>query len=187
MKRIFVGISMPKELQEKVLKWQQKFSVRGGSVFGGQIIDSISQIRWVEPKNLHVTLVPPLGFAQDLRPLIDKLKMVESPGFEIVFNKIVFGPSAKQPRMVWAVGPAQPALVKLKDSLQSALGFVDDMRGRAYRQHLTLARLKSFPPQQTSAIAKVDWRMRVEKFVLYESKLLPEGADYEVLAEFPLE
>jgi 2'-5' RNA ligase len=205
--RIFVGIPMSEELRGRVSVWRQNFQfphLRQG--FGGQAISNF-QTRWVELKNLHVTLVAPWA-EEDIERVKRLLRSarndreVEPFEIEIRFDNISFGPNIREPRMVWASGQAGEEIKKLKKLIGIALGgIVDDSRGRAFYQHVTLARLKlsgdsnhsvplwrDTPPQQGGDAPRlsedIDWRMKVEKFVLYESHLLPQGADYEVLEEF---
>ncbi len=207
--RIFVGIPLSEELRGRVLEWegQHRFDLSALRLHSGHLPspgEKGNTVRWVEPKNLHVTLVPPLDFARGLRPsdiegIIKKLETVKHQPFEIRFDKISFGPNVREPRMVWASGNAGEEIKKLKKLIEIALsGIVDNSRGRAFYQHVTLARIKNpHPPLDASRhllpggeggnIQAVDWRMKVEKFVLYESHLLPQGADYEVLAEFLLQ
>ena len=45
MKRIFIGLPIAKTLAEEISKWQE----------GQQKLP----VRWLAPKNLHLTLIPP--------------------------------------------------------------------------------------------------------------------------------
>jgi 2'-5' RNA ligase len=196
MKRVFVGIPILEELQREILEWKEKYKnyitpqppliLRGG-------------VRWIEPKNLHVTLVPPWPssawqvesnkLSAFAKATADE-KVIKFAPFEISFDKITFGPNQREPRIIWAEGQAGEEIKKLKKLIEIALGGdVDVSLGRAFYQHLTLARFWAedfdrFPIKSLNE--KVDWRQTVKSFVLYESHLSPQGADYEVLEDFEL-
>jgi 2'-5' RNA ligase len=175
MARIFVGIPISKELQGKVLEWETKI----------KDLSFKNEVRWIEGKNLHITLVPPREVMEHATYNIEqKLQSVRAQAFSISFNKITFGPNAREPRMIWAAGEGGQTINNLRLTIYRQLGQQPDER--PFRLHATLARLKNFHMQTQQEISKVDWSMKVEKFVLYESRLLPQGSDYEVLAEFPL-
>jgi len=181
MRRIFVGIPISEEVKREILNWEQNFKFQITNFKS----DLENSIRWVAPKNLHVTLVPPWR-AKELKVESEKLKEIKFQPFEIKFDNISFGPNIREPRMIWATGQAGEEIKKLKKLIEIALiENVDYTRGRAYNQHVTLARVKELPPALSLAkrgeLAVVDWRQTVKSFVLYESHLSPQGADYEVL------
>jgi 2'-5' RNA ligase len=228
MKRIFVGIPISKELQREILSWEQNFigqsrfdlSVPLGHLpsphrrqgFGGQAGEKGNMIRWIVPKNLHVTLVPPWPssawqvesnkLSAFAKATADK-KVIKFAPFEIKFDSISFGPNQIKPRMIWATGQAGEEIKKLKKLIEIVLGRnVDEALGRAFNQHVTLARLALHRSKATGAgfksenfnrfpikslNEKIDWRQTVTSFVLYESHLSPQGADYEVLERFEFE
>jgi 2'-5' RNA ligase len=219
--RIFVGIPISEELKGRVLEWEEQHQFdlsvppeAGHLPSPGEKGDTL---RWIAGKNLHVTLVPPLDFARDLRPfdieeIIGKLKVIKFEPFEIKFNRITFKPDEHRPRMIWATGEAGEEIKKLKKLIEISLGRkVDKTRGHEFCQHITLARLKSgvvsnhLPALRAGLLLKeggdvpvfakasagkpqlsldIDWRQMVTSFALYESRLLPDGADYTVLKEF---
>jgi|ERR1051326_4837142 2'-5' RNA ligase len=176
MKRIFIAIKTEEELQGRVLEW------RGQQ----QVTSDMRQVRWIAPKNLHVTLVPPWN-TEELKVQSEKLKVVKSKPFDISFNKISFGPNEREPRMIWLSGEAGKEILDLRFKILDSLGQKPD--ARPFKLHVTLARFKSedFRNFETKKLNEiVDWRMRVKSFVLMESHLLPSGADYEVLEQFEL-
>ncbi len=201
--RIFVGIKIRGEMREEILKWQSKFQITNNKLqtnHKSEIQNSV--IRFIKPKNLHLTLVPPLEVEEkDLQAISDNLKVMSFEPFEIKFSKIEFGPDVNCPRLIWTMGKAILALIKLKGMIYSSLTSLKLGRNlylskekREY-MHCTVARIKKYPTpglrpfqgrEQTMLLQDVSWSMLVDRFVLYESKLLPEGAEYEVLEEFPL-
>ena len=168
MKRIFVGIPI---LDHIHLGFAQNLRQE-------------KNIRWILPKNLHVTLAPP-WYEKDINGIINRLKKVKANPFEITFNKISFGPNPKAPRLIWASGKAPEEIIKLKTSIEQVLS--KQPEDRKFQMHATLARFKAedfkkFGIHQLEET--VSWRQKAEKFALYESHLSPQGADYEILEEF---
>ena|GEM_PF-1459733 len=168
--RVFVGIPISEELRGRVLEWRGKYltltpnpSPKGRGE---------TSIRWIEPKNLHVTLVPPwesqnwqVESSAVAKALADKqkLKVIKCGAFEIKFDKVCLKPENYHPRPVsrrlgtsnhdasrggtiWATGEAGEEIRKLKNLIEMFLNInVDKTRGHAFYQHVTLARLRTPP------------------------------------------
>ena len=138
-------------------------------------------VRWIPPENLHVTLVPP-WYCDDTgevcRKLHDHLDGIGA--FDVCFNLISVGPTARKPRLIWASGGAHRGLGELQAILSGLVDPAAAPAGRTFLLHVTLARMKGrekvrFSPEE------VDWRIRLDSVCLYESILLPSGAEYRVL------
>lgn len=154
-------------------------------------------VRWLVGKNLHITLVPP-WYEEDIQGVIDKLNRAGEgfAPFDVLFEKVEFGPDPRQPRLIWAEGEAPKELIELRQRVEDALmqepaALLGGPRRekRPFRLHLTLARFRpetfsSFPVKKLEE--EISWRDRVNSFVLMEAHLSREGADYEILEEFPL-
>lgn len=173
--RIFVAIPISPELQAKIRKWTKKISAL--------------PVRWLAGKNLHITLVPP-WYEENAVGVVEKLKLLVMGvrPFEIRFERVTFGPDPRRPRLIWAQGKTVSQITELRARIIDALGAKEEER--PFRLHLTLARFKpetfsSFPIQRLDE--RVHWRDHVRSFVIMESHLFPDGADYEALAEIPLE
>lgn len=174
MRRLFVGIGISPGLQGQIGEWEQGFTKK-------------IPARWVAPRNLHITLVPP-WYAEAVDDVSALLKgKIDIPPFDLRFLSVLFGPNPRAPRLVWAQGRASGEMVHLKAALEKRLGIKSEKRPLLL--HLTLARFRpeqfsSFPLKQLHE--RIEWKMRAESFRLYESHLTPEGAEYETLAEFDL-
>ncbi len=174
MKRIFVAISISEELQNQAFDFRRSH----------QNIP----VRWLSGKNLHITLIPP-WYTDDINSVKEVLHEIneikgEAAAFELRFQKISFGPSFREPRLIWAEGETPQEIPSLIHNLQKILNQKDE--NRPFRLHLTLARFHtedfmSFPTKELNE--KIDWREKVSSIVLMESHLSPKGADYEVLEE----
>ncbi len=180
MKRLFVGIPLAEELTVKVE------SVKS-------IVGEIDGVRWLAPRNLHITLIPPWE-SENIAEVITALKAVKLKSFVLEFTSVSLGPRISEPRLIWATGEYSRELSLMRSEIQSAiknlvyipLGRAGD-NPREFIMHSTLARVK---PSFTNLFPKfpmeIDWRMEVREFVLYESILKPTGAEYIKLASFAL-
>jgi 2'-5' RNA ligase len=175
--RVFVAIPLSAELQEHAHTLRKAHSNL--------------PIRWLEPKDLHITLIPPWHASDgDVASAIEKLSAIQRSGiapFRIEFVSVEFGPNPRRPRLLWASGEAPEALARLRRTAYHLLGAITD--GKRFRLHSTLARFRqegfaAFPSKTLRE--RVAWMMTVERVSLLESHLLPQGASYTEIASFPL-
>lgn len=171
--RVFVGIPLPKTLQKKVGEWQERY----------QRMYSFDGIRWTQKKNLHITLLPPWE-EEYVEEIIKKLQEnpINMPSFAISFTKILFMPPNKS-KYIWAKGETPEALLALREEIAQKLK--RELEKRPFSLHATIGR-----PNKNALITPIEeeirWRMQVRSFALIQSQLLSTGAEYEVLATFPL-
>ncbi len=158
-KRLFLAIPLSSYFLELFERYQKSASLKN--------------IRWISAQNLHVTLQ---FFGEVEESAIDELcqKLQKDfsalKPFHLEFDKIMFAPPGKPPRMIWAVFKPNEYF---KESIL----------------HVTLARFKD------PHIAKgVDLKQpTVEKKTLdvshchlMESQLTPKGSLYALVQDFPL-
>jgi 2'-5' RNA ligase len=180
-KRIFIAISISKEIQKKATTLQKEL----------KDLD----IRWLHSHNLHITLIPPWN-EDDFKKVKKILKTqitTKFKSFTLNFKKIIFGPpsksSSRPPRMIWAIGPTPPELIRLKKQLEKTLlneKIIHKTASRPFRLHLTLARFKpkdfkNFPIQTLNK--DVTWKQKVTSFTLMQSHLSHTHAEYKILEE----
>ena len=171
MSRVFVGIPISDELKTKIEAWDKEHKV--------------FPVRWIQQKNLHITLVTP--WQEKNVPLV--LKKLEAfkgkfPNINLEFKSIGFGNDKRSPRLIWATGDTPDDLIKLVKQLHLALGV--ELPSYEFLLHATLAKFRpeDFPKFPVKKLEeKVGWKMRVEKLVLFKSKLRAVGADYIPLGE----
>lgn len=176
MIRLFVGLALPAEVAQGL-----------NALAGG-----IPNARWVEPRNLHVTLRFIGEVEEGLGAEIDEaLAALHEPGFQMALAGFgTFGRAS--PNHLWAAVEKVPDLLHLQakvETILARLGLVPE--GRKYLPHVTLARLKDPPVgrvqdfiARNSPFHAGPWS--VDHFVLYRSHLGRSGAEYEALAEYPL-
>lgn len=170
-RRIFAAVELSEALRNEILSWQKEW--RNLSV------------RWLQGKNLHITVAPPWYVDKNELENI-KRKFKKATGcikpFEIRFEAITYGPNPLLPRLIWATGKTPEEIINLKNCLETILGITPGKRPLLL--HLTLARFRpedfrSFSEQKLNE--KIDWRDRINSCVLMESRLSRDGADYEIL------
>jgi 2'-5' RNA ligase len=98
-----------------------------------------------------------------------------------------YGPTLREPRLIWAEGESPDQLFVAKHAIERALS--RNAAERPFRLHLTVARFDParFPKFSEQNIRDaVSWTEEAKTFVLMESHRTPSGADYTVLGEFRL-
>ena len=167
-KRLFVGIAISQKLQQEIIKWRYGYM-------------ELLPIRWTKCENLHITLIPPW---QDYpNRVISKLQSLKSIiPFKVNFSDITTGPKLKRPRLIWASGKDDPSILKLKSSLEKVLE--QRKREENFFMHITLAKIflpRKCPFEIKELQEKINWEEIIETVTLYESHLLKNGSQYDIL------
>jgi 2'-5' RNA ligase len=98
-------------------------------------------VRPVAADDIHLTLVPP--WEEPAPPAaIETLRLVAAKhcAFDLAFRHAGYGPQPRQPRLLWVECAASEELLALQAALLEAFGQHNE---RAYRPHVTLARIRS--------------------------------------------
>ena len=138
--RIFLAINLPEKTKKELLGHKEKWPELSG--------------RWTTPDNLHITLVFLDNTSdKELQEIqkITKEVVTRHKTFSFSLSQIVYGPTAKQPRMIWARGEASQALLSLQRDLANALGHQDEY---PFSLHITLARLEEWEFRRIDYIIK---------------------------------
>lgn len=139
--------------------------------------------RRVAAEKLHLTLCFLGGVDGGTRRCLEgQAGTVQAPPFTLVLDRLGYFP---RPRVVWlgasAVPEPLPSLVQQLRDGQRRCGLEPERR--PFQAHLTLARKARRGPA-VNEMEPLVWP--VERFALVASRTLPEGAQYEVLREWPL-
>ncbi|CAA7624410.1 RNA 2',3'-cyclic phosphodiesterase [Magnetospirillum sp. UT-4] len=176
MIRLFVGLALPAAIGVPL-------AALGAGLPGA---------RWVERRNLHVTL----RFVGDVdetvgHELHQSLAAVRAPAFDLALEGFgTFG--SRSPNALWAGVERAPGLMHLQAKVESAAVRAGlEPERRRYQPHVTLARLKDTPIARLQAFIAAHSPYRagpfpVEGFVLFRSHLGRGGAEYEAVAEYGL-
>ncbi len=176
MPRLFTGIEIPEEIRDQL----------------SDLSMPLPGAWWIDADDLHVTL----RFAGDIDnptadELVRNLDAIEGEAFVARLTGLgTFG--AKEPRSLWVgveAGPALGRLAKANEKAARAAGLAPETR--AFKGHVTIARLRNSPP---NAIARFLARRAtyasepflVTSFALFSSKPLTGGGPYVVEETFPL-
>lgn len=156
-----------------------------------------ADIRWADPKSIHLTLKF-LGEVdeEESLPLIEEC-LAETAGrhtrFELVLRGTGTFPESGLPRVMWAGFVFSPELARLQTDLESGLAGLDfPADERPFTPHLTLGRVKGPRGVREAWEALTKWkdaelgRLAIERVILFESVLKPQGAEYRHVKEFGL-
>lgn len=171
--RLFVALELP---------WSHKQSLL-------RLCGGLNGVRWVVAEQLHLTLRF-IGecdrAAADV--LADALAEVIFQPFELCLRGVGQFPPRGQARVLWAGVAPSPALVQLQAAVEAAVRSAGQpAEDKPFSPHITLARLKT-PPHPEALRKFYEWHVDFEtppftitEFVLMESTLRPDGAQYTVL------
>ena len=180
--RAFIAIELPASVREALRREQARFR------------EVCPDASWTRPEGIHLTLKF-LGDISGQQEAHVKRALAQMERFEKFTARVQgfgFFPDARRPRVLWAGLDAPPNLGRLAaqvESVMAPLGFLPE--NRAFRPHLTLARFK-VPRRQPKLQALVTvpgnpllGTFEVSEFFLWESRLMPGGAEYHKVARFP--
>ena len=146
-------------------------------------------LAWTGTRQRHVTMKF-LGSveadrAERLAPMMDEVARAHRP-FAIHISGVGAFPSFRKARVVWlGVGPERRFELLQHDLELGAEGVGFEIEGRAFRPHVTLARIAAVLDVEhmrtfARAARKVDFTasVTVAEMTLFESTLAPSGARY---------
>lgn len=169
--RVFLGIKTSIEFEKEILKWQKE--------------NSALPVRFIAPKNMHITLVPP-WYEKNIKKLIKTLSKLDANlnTKEITFTQI-FHSKKINPRVIWAEAEDTRDIKKLSKELTQLLK--KPKNTRPYILHATIGRIKAEDIRQVPDInIKIKIKLKIESLELFESKLTRLGAEYTIIKRFPL-
>ncbi|MBI2577818.1 MAG: RNA 2',3'-cyclic phosphodiesterase [Candidatus Wildermuthbacteria bacterium] len=153
--------------------------------------------RWATKDNLHITLAFLGGRSdrelEEINSLVKEEASRHNP-FEIVLEKIVYGPTKENPRMIWVAVKSPEDLLNLQKGIEKTLTDAElyTPENREFSPHITLARLKEWqfrqiePEERPTVNEEIDLRFTVNSVDLMESALKRTGSEYKILESFPL-
>lgn len=179
--RAFIAVDLSPEIERSLeqVSSQMQQRLRGVS------------IRWVPPKNMHLTL----KFLGDVSlSNIELLKEIlqseaeKHTQFEISVGEVGAFPSIHRPRVIWVGVQSPPVLGTIQHDIDvrtARLGYAPEER--KFTPHLTLGRVgRNTTSQEAHTIGEVLsgypvgflGAARIEAIHLYRSDLSPQGARY---------
>ncbi len=180
--RTFICIDIPCEHIEKISKWTAK------------VRRDLPQIRWVDPRTIHITLkfcgeIP----CETTELLTQKLKSISKIGPMSLSIKGIGGfPNLSNPRIVWCGIDGDTAKLRTiqKEIENIALYAGINRENRPYSPHITLGRKNTQTPLTqeeekiltSHSLESEPWY--ADKVILMKSELKPSGPIYTPLALF---
>jgi len=179
--RTFIAVDIGKATRDRAVALQEKLA---------QIS---SAVKWVEPENLHITLLF-LGEVDD-RTMPDVCRVVAEQAqqhhpFSLSIERVGCFPNPRRPHVLWlGVGQGTQELCALHDDLEPPLLALGCYRReeRKYTPHLTLGRVKAdrdgfaLAPELPKRLAWDGGRTTVDEVLVFASVLEKDGPVYTVL------
>lgn len=184
--RTFIAVGVDPFTRDRLVGLQQRLA------------DGGADAKWVEPTNLHVTLLF-LGEV-DSRETPEICRIVaeaaeRQPAFTMMLAGAGAFPTPRRPRtLIVHIAQGGDELIRLHDVLEPPLLEHGCYRReeRAFKPHLTIGRVKgrADDPALSGAIQKfAAWQggeTRVQELLVLSSTLRSEGPEYVVLSRAPL-
>lgn len=164
-----------------------------------ELASSRANVKWVDESNLHLTL----QFLGEVHP--DRLPEIcdtlvgaveQSAAYEVHVGSVGAFPKSDRPRTVWVgLVDGDEQTVGLQSDVSDALaglGFRPERR--RFRPHITIGRVRRSRPDEIEELGGEIGRhdsfsagaMRVDRVVLFSSRLGRDGPSYDILATAPL-
>jgi len=178
--RSFIAVNLPDDVKEKLGRILVKFR------------ETNSNIKWVEPKNLHLTLHF-LGNLDEekLRKVAEILANVTGSykSFWLKIDKFGCFPNEIRPNIFFLNCEEEGGntLADLQNQLShelARLGIRIDFR--PWKAHITFGRLKTPRRIRIADSGLKNLKFRVKSIDLMKSNLTPRGPIYNILKSFPL-
>jgi 2'-5' RNA ligase len=180
--RLFIAVELPDKIKNNIVESLREWQAREPGV------------KWVEAKNLHVTLKF-LGWVEDrkVEAVIELTRkaVAGKGGFIAVLKGLGFFPPGEKPRVIWiGINEGGDQLKNLADNIEkhfSLAGF--DPARREFSSHLTIGRVK----EDKAFAGKIDpWQnvefgeFSISSIAIIKSTLTPRGPLYEKIEEVGL-
>jgi 2'-5' RNA ligase len=177
MQRVFIGIPVDEQSQRQINELLKPIKNPG------------LNISWVTEKNRHLTLVflgnTHVTEVKTLLSVFDQTYQQES-GFEFKLTKLTRFPGPEG-RIIALTGDPDlrlDGLFSITLNRLQQLGIAFDRK--AFRAHVTLARIRNAKHFETSFEQPVNINLKVDRITLYRSVLTESGSIYSSLKETQL-
>lgn len=175
--RLFIAIEIPDDLKASL----------------GRLRVDLPGARWVAAEQIHLTMAF-LGevdeaVAAQLNRELAEIRVAE---FKLCLSGIGCFPSRYRPRVLWIGILPHPHLTELAARVRAAaVACGIPQEERPFSPHITLARLKMSSSGELEAFLDhnklIEYQpFKVEKFILYQSKLTQQGAEHIPVKSFLL-
>jgi 2'-5' RNA ligase len=152
------------------------------------------KITWVKPGLVHLTVrfIGEVPLPQ-VRTIVDVLAPpLTIPAFELTLGGVGVFPPRGAPRVIWVgVTDGAEAAMAVEREVSARLESAGVAReAREFRPHLTIGRVKDAGGLRSGALGQPDAtaiaRVRVERAILYQSRLSSSGPEHTAIGGSPL-
>ena len=184
--RSFIAIELAPPIKTKIEEIQKKLK------------SSASDVRWVRPEGIHLTLKFLGNIEQEriseISDIIEQCS-TDTTSFTLKVHSLGAFPNESNPKVIW-VGAEDDSgnLAKLQRALENKLASIGfKAEKRSYSPHLTLGRLKSPKGKRELSQNLADHKQfecgmfEAKEVCLFKSELKPGGAIYSKLKTFTLQ
>ena len=183
--RTFIAVEVPDSARDRIAQLVNRFKTTG------------TDIKWVEPDNIHVTLKFLGNIGTDQPAVIrDGLSAaLDSAGaFDLKLGRIGAFPDMNRPRVFWvSIVEGRDELIAMQQRIEAELharGFVREER--PFSPHLTIGRVRSPRglAKLTDLVRDMDFETEpftVKRAAVVKSDLKPDGPLYTVIDHVELE
>lgn len=178
LQRIFLAINLPLKVKRELWGYKEKWSEL--------------PLRWTVQDNLHITLLflgnTSVKELEDVQEITRRVATNHAP-FTLSLSQITYGPTEKQPKMIWAKGETLKELLALQQDLAKALGHQQE---NSFSLHVTLARLNAWGfkkmelEERPHIEEEISLEIPVSSLQIMESKLKQTGPEYSIIEDIPL-
>jgi 2'-5' RNA ligase len=182
--RAFIAVNLAPAVGEEIANTQTALKHAQGD------------IRWTRIEGMHLTLKFLGDIAQaQVAPILTALQgaLSDYHAFSVQAHGLDAFPNLKRPKVLWA-GLQGEGLIGLQEKVESALIPLDFPREeRDFTPHITLGRVRSLRGwEQVLAVVRKHAQIQfgeslIDRVVLYQSTLRPDGAVYNSLGTVPLQ
>jgi 2'-5' RNA ligase len=176
--RIFAALPLPAQAVAKL------------ETLGAELKRLYPDLKVVKPRALHVTMV----FFGELNQeqVLEVMRVMDSPELKVASIQAVMGgvgqfPPKGRPRVLYCPiqkgGPEISYLYRLYCELLSASGRVSIDEQRDFTPHITLARNKTtrISISEVEELFRFEYSLILDRLVLYQSILRPQGPEYKAM------
>jgi 2'-5' RNA ligase len=184
--RTFLGVDVGEDIRDRLVSLQEELAI------------AAPDVKWVEPENLHITLLF-LGEVEQ-RETLDICRAAQKAiasmnAFALTIEGVGAFPNVRRPRTLWVgVGTGLQAVVAVHDAIERPLLDMGNYRRetRGYTPHVTLGRVRG--ERTNGDLAKTltkhkTWsggEVTVKEVQVMTSDLTPDGPIYTVVGRAKL-
>ena len=185
--RVFAALPLPAQAVAKLAK------------AAAQLKERYPDVKVVKPEGLHVTMVFFGELNQD--QLMEVMRVMDSPELRVASIRAVMGgvgqfPPKGQPRVIYCpIHKGAPEIGHLHGVYRRHLSRIESLSlegGREFTPHITLARVRNrerggtgrqdrIAPADVEELFRFEYSLILDRLVLYQSILRPQGAEYKIM------